>query len=93
MRRIVAVCALLSSAVMFGIVVGVLALLAAVLPAPMCPRSASQLSDLIQDDDPGRLLVCLYDLHGRLMDEAHILRQSPPVFPTPQLPAPYSQEV
>jgi hypothetical protein len=93
MRRIVFVGALLSSAVAFGIVVGLLALLTSALPAPMCPRSTANLGDLMDDDDPGTLMVCLYDVHGRLMDEIHILRQSPPVFPLPQLPAPHAQEV
>jgi hypothetical protein len=93
MRRPVALLAAVLSAVAFGAVVGLLAILLAVLPAPMCPPSTATMGDLLQDDDPGRLLVCLYDVHGRLMNEHHILRQMPPSFELPLLPAPRAQEV
>lgn len=93
MRRPVLLLVVVLGAGAFGVLVGLLAILLAVLPAPMCPPSTATLSDLLQDDDPGTLLVCLYDVHGRLMNEHHLLRQMPPVFELPVLPAPHAQEV
>jgi hypothetical protein len=93
MRRPVLLLASVLGAIMFGAVVGLLAIQMAVLPAPMCPRTVTRMTDVLQGDDPGRLLVCLYDRYGRLMNETHILRQSPPAFPPPMLPAPHAQEV
>jgi hypothetical protein len=93
MHRPVALLAAVLGAITFGAVVGLLAIQMAVLPAPMCPRAFTRMTDVLQGNDPGRLLVCLYDRYGRLMNETHILRQSPPAFPTPLLPAPRAQEV
>jgi hypothetical protein len=93
MSRPVLLLASVLGALMFGVVMGLLAIQMAVLPAPMCPRAFTRMTDVLQGDDPGRLLVCLYDVHGRLMNETHILRQSPPAFPPQLLPAPRAQEV
>ena len=93
MRSLTAWAALLIAGACVGVLIGLLVLLAAALPAPVCPRSAADLSGLMDDDDPGTITVCLYDVHGRLMNEHHILRQLPPVFPTPILPTPGALQV
>lgn len=92
-HRFAFLAALLIACACFGVLTGLLAVLAAGLPAPMCPRTTADMGDLMEDDDPGTLLFCLYDMHGRLIKENHILRQMPPVFPTPVLPAPGAEQV